>query len=214
MKVTLQRFGRNLRLVLMLEWLTLWPVWGALAVSSQRRDMVSKSSKLALARPRRRRRGSILGPFRNGRTYRQSGRKRQGWRGCGGGCKNRDFFKRTNHIKGAFAADMMARSEDFSAQILRGFGNGLENAPMRCLQDVFAWMTKRSPEPATHHHRHSGATPEASNLESRGGVRPLDSGSPPKRAHPGMTTALVLAGLALLAAASPASAQGKLDARY
>src|SRR5205085_10062606 len=50
MKVTLQRFGKNLRLVLMLEWLTLWPVWGALAVSSQRRDMVSKSSKRALAR--------------------------------------------------------------------------------------------------------------------------------------------------------------------
>src|SRR5258707_11954500 len=39
MKVTLQRFGRNRRLVLMLEWLTLWPVWGPLAVSSQRRDI-------------------------------------------------------------------------------------------------------------------------------------------------------------------------------
>src|SRR5262249_25839502 len=39
MKVTLQRLGRNRRLVLMLEWLTLWPVRGALAVSSQRRDI-------------------------------------------------------------------------------------------------------------------------------------------------------------------------------
>src|SRR5581483_2299073 len=39
MKVTLHRFGRKRRLVLMLEWLTLWPVWGPLAVSSQRRDM-------------------------------------------------------------------------------------------------------------------------------------------------------------------------------
>src|SRR4051794_37519376 len=108
MKVTLQRLGKNLRLVLMLEWLTLWPVWGALAVSSQRRDMVLKSSKRALARQRRRRRGSISGPFRNGRTYRQSARKRQGWRGRGGTRENRDFFKRTNHIKGAFAADIMA----------------------------------------------------------------------------------------------------------
>src|SRR5205085_7282141 len=97
MKVTLQRFGKNLRLVLMLEWLTVWPVWGPLAVSSQRRDMVSNSSKLALARLRRRRRGSISGPFRNGRTYRQSGRKRQGWRGRGKLRKNREFFKRTNH---------------------------------------------------------------------------------------------------------------------
>src|SRR5258708_23139284 len=43
MKVTLTRFGRKRRLVLMLEWLTLWPTWGPLAVSSQRRDM-SKSS--------------------------------------------------------------------------------------------------------------------------------------------------------------------------
>src|ERR1700753_1558773 len=39
MKVTLHRFGRNRRLVLMLEWLTLWPTSGPLAVSSQRRDM-------------------------------------------------------------------------------------------------------------------------------------------------------------------------------
>src|SRR4051812_7936703 len=41
MKVTLTRFGRKRRLVLMLEWLTLWPTWGPLAVSSQRRDMAS-----------------------------------------------------------------------------------------------------------------------------------------------------------------------------
>src|SRR4051794_11760387 len=40
MKVTLHRFGRNRRLVLMLEWLTLWPTWGPLAVSSQRRDIL------------------------------------------------------------------------------------------------------------------------------------------------------------------------------
>src|SRR3954471_7688530 len=55
MKVTLQRLGRNLRLVLMLEWLTVWPVWGPLAVSSQRRDMVEilKTRLAALKRARR-----------------------------------------------------------------------------------------------------------------------------------------------------------------
>src|SRR6185437_7908576 len=46
MNVTLHRFGRKRRLVLMLEWLTLWPTWGPLAVSSQRRDMIEKSSVL------------------------------------------------------------------------------------------------------------------------------------------------------------------------
>src|ERR1700761_6042778 len=40
MKVTLHRFGRNRRLVLIFEWLTLWPPSGPLAVSSQRRDIV------------------------------------------------------------------------------------------------------------------------------------------------------------------------------
>src|SRR6202041_3596104 len=40
MKVTLHRFGRNRRLVLILEWLTLWPTSGPLAVSSQRRDIL------------------------------------------------------------------------------------------------------------------------------------------------------------------------------
>src|ERR1700735_3535516 len=39
MKVTLHRFGRNRRLVLIFEWLTLWPTSGPLAVSSQRRDI-------------------------------------------------------------------------------------------------------------------------------------------------------------------------------
>src|SRR4051812_12180190 len=43
MKVTLTRFGRKRRLVLMLEWLTVWPTWGPLAVNSQRRDMVKSS---------------------------------------------------------------------------------------------------------------------------------------------------------------------------
>src|SRR3954466_15325378 len=43
MKVTLTRFGRKRRLVLMLEWLTVWPTWGPLAVNSQPRDMVKSS---------------------------------------------------------------------------------------------------------------------------------------------------------------------------
>src|SRR5476651_622031 len=39
MNVTLHRFGRKRRLVLILEWLTLWPTCGPLAVSSHRRDI-------------------------------------------------------------------------------------------------------------------------------------------------------------------------------
>src|SRR5215207_7232954 len=37
--VTLHRLGRNRRLVLRFEWLTLWPVCAALPVKSHRRDM-------------------------------------------------------------------------------------------------------------------------------------------------------------------------------
>src|SRR5689334_25093745 len=40
MKVTLHRFGRKRRLVLIFEWLTLWPTCGPLAVNSQRRDIL------------------------------------------------------------------------------------------------------------------------------------------------------------------------------
>src|ERR1700722_2609262 len=50
MKVTLHRFGRKRRLVLILEWLTLWPTSGPLAVSSQRRD-IAKSSSVPACRP-------------------------------------------------------------------------------------------------------------------------------------------------------------------
>jgi hypothetical protein len=96
---------------------------------------------------------------------------------------------------------------------------------MRCLQDVFAWMTKRLPEPATHHHRHSGAR---SSREP--GIHNREWGlwipGPRQKARPGMTGGghgaraplptlrIALASLALLAFAAPASAQGKLDARY
>src|SRR6185312_15293108 len=38
--VTLHRLGRNRRLVLRFEWLTLWPTRAVLPVRSQRRDMV------------------------------------------------------------------------------------------------------------------------------------------------------------------------------
>src|SRR5262245_50385082 len=37
--VTLTRFGRKRRLVLLLAWLTLWPLWTALPVSSHSRDI-------------------------------------------------------------------------------------------------------------------------------------------------------------------------------
>src|SRR6476620_860586 len=69
MKVTLHRFGRNRRLVLILEWLTLWPTWGPLAVSSQRRDISNKSSAIPGAfRPasRGRNRGSKSGASGSG----------------------------------------------------------------------------------------------------------------------------------------------------
>src|SRR3712207_3200421 len=62
MNVTLTRFGRKRRLVLMLEWLTLWPTRGPLAVSSQRRDLVEirefepPASAAAISAPR----GQIL----------------------------------------------------------------------------------------------------------------------------------------------------------
>src|SRR6195952_4092116 len=51
MKVTLHRFGRNRRLVLILEWLTVCPTCGPLAVSSQRRDIVGKSSAIPACHP-------------------------------------------------------------------------------------------------------------------------------------------------------------------
>src|SRR5258705_3526429 len=44
--VTLIRFGRKRRLVLMFEWLTVWPDRGPFPVSSQRRDMSKSSDKL------------------------------------------------------------------------------------------------------------------------------------------------------------------------
>src|SRR4051794_24767861 len=45
--VTLRRFGRKRRLVLMFEWLTLWPTCGPLPVRSHRRDMVEILEKSA-----------------------------------------------------------------------------------------------------------------------------------------------------------------------
>jgi len=51
----LQRFGRNRRLVLMFEWLTLWPTWADLPVNSHRRDM---ALPLAISRSRLNPRGA------------------------------------------------------------------------------------------------------------------------------------------------------------
>src|SRR5580658_1319918 len=55
--VTLRRLGRNRRLVLILEWLTLWPTWADLPVNSQRRDIARPFRKSnARAKPARNRR--------------------------------------------------------------------------------------------------------------------------------------------------------------
>src|SRR5450830_1132418 len=70
--VTLRRFGRNRRLVLWLEWLTLWPTRGFLPVRSQRHDMAHPSKSAdAKAAPVR----SII--LEDGRTYRERGAGRQ-----------------------------------------------------------------------------------------------------------------------------------------
>ncbi len=37
--VTFTKFGKKRRLVLIFEWLTLWPTWADLPVNSHRRDM-------------------------------------------------------------------------------------------------------------------------------------------------------------------------------
>src|SRR5713101_3163646 len=104
MKVTLHRFGRNRRLVLILEWLTLWPTCGPLAVSSQRRD-IAKSSSV----PRLKASGFInyVHPGNRGRI----GGERQGvkgslWlfrppRGPGKSLFRKDFIGLRHHINGA-----------------------------------------------------------------------------------------------------------------
>src|SRR5262249_2542421 len=50
--VTLTRLARNRRLVLMLEWLTLWPTCAALPVNSQRRDMLEILESFSSLAPR------------------------------------------------------------------------------------------------------------------------------------------------------------------
>src|SRR5438552_9526428 len=84
MRVTLHRFGRKRRLVLMLEWLTLWPTRGPLAVSSQRRDISNILFHPRSAKPpaylKRRARGSkSLSILRERRTYRGEVGMRQGF---------------------------------------------------------------------------------------------------------------------------------------
>src|SRR5262245_33781062 len=112
MKVTLTRFGSKRRLVLMFEWLTLWPTCGPLAVSSQRRDMSKSSSIPAMAKPLLAGAAGVQNRvhFQEPRTYRGRRPAGQGfWAGL-----NRVFagFIRCSshlghHIKGAFAADTM-----------------------------------------------------------------------------------------------------------
>src|ERR1700693_2841513 len=70
--VTLRRFGMNRRLVLTLEWLTLWPLSGFLPVSSQRHDMAHPlNSASATAAPV----WSFI--LEDGRTYREAAKMRQ-----------------------------------------------------------------------------------------------------------------------------------------
>ena len=64
--VTLNRFGRNRRLVLMLEWLTLWPTMRRLPVRSQRRDIAKPSNSAAPS-------GAGIGGFGGPRTYSDGG---------------------------------------------------------------------------------------------------------------------------------------------
>src|ERR1700712_4622806 len=81
MKVTLHRFGRNRRLVLILEWLTLLPTSGPLAVSSQRRDISSNPLPASPAGPVGRVAGSKSRPSWERRTYRGRRGRRQGFAG-------------------------------------------------------------------------------------------------------------------------------------
>src|SRR6185369_16513337 len=112
MKVTLTRFGRKRRLVLMFEWLTLWPTWGPLAVSSQRRDILKilfhpRPWQSALSRPAG---VQIHVHFQEPRTYRG---RRPGGQGClpgleaGISLNARGSSHLRHHIKGAIPADIM-----------------------------------------------------------------------------------------------------------
>src|SRR5712691_5688930 len=71
--VTFIRFGKKRRLVLMFEWLTLWPTWADLPVNSHRRDMAYLFASCA---PAQWRIAWNLGSFEP-RTYNDSGSARQ-----------------------------------------------------------------------------------------------------------------------------------------
>src|SRR6266849_3973183 len=110
MKVTLHRFGRNRRLVLILEWLTLWPTSGPLAVSSQRRDIAKSSFVPGLESLG----GSNSRPFQEPRTYRGRAASRQGRRPDfapapppGKTGLARSSIGLSGHISGAIAAEII-----------------------------------------------------------------------------------------------------------
>src|ERR1044072_5227614 len=72
--VTLIRFGRKRRLVLMFEWLTVWPDRGPFPVSSQRRDMSKSLDQVVRAGHAG---DGKNGPFRGTRTYKVTAQGRQ-----------------------------------------------------------------------------------------------------------------------------------------
>ena len=85
--VTFSRFGRNRRLVLMFEWLTLWPTWGPLPVNSQRRDITKPLNPVFFASGRPagavwRAKGALEEP----RKYRNGAVRSSDPRHCGPPC--------------------------------------------------------------------------------------------------------------------------------
>src|SRR5262249_19479508 len=92
MKVTLHRLGRNRRLVLRFEWLTLWPVCAALPVKSHRRDMGIPRLSVAARRTRSRLGNAILlkaaAPY-SGRFIRRQGTADADAKAARGGARTR-----------------------------------------------------------------------------------------------------------------------------
>src|ERR1700726_2569933 len=131
MKVTLHRFGRKRRLVLILEWLTLWPTCGPLAVSSQRRDIaINPLPSPACSVPR---------GFKISSIFRNRGRIGAGRQGV----KVLEGFKaREKLILRAFAGPWPSYKKRIRRrhQEFRRWPQRIcpKSAPVRCLPAIFA----------------------------------------------------------------------------